>query len=304
MKKILHPVFVITIFAVVLAAGIVFACAVIMPGNDLPETEEAAAEETIETPLPDNAEQTIKALAAAYPQIITRAEFRNNDWAILVNDTWYYYSESRMLPEALLPHAEEYARVGFMSSYQAELPPWTPPTAEQAERYRNRGRTNNNGNENRPRLLRYPFLQDLLRIHNRTEAESQIKSLRLFEKKINVHQDIIPLLSLIEQRIKEAAKLDPAVQTWINNIGEIHGWNWRNVAGSENLSRHSYGIAVDILPQSLDGKETYWQWAAQKGKEWWNVPPFFSSVRRPLPVCFLAVKRFRKNIYRYSVGVP
>jgi hypothetical protein len=120
--------------------------------------------------------------------------------------------------------------------------------------------------------LRYPFIEDLLQIHNRKEADSQVKPVTLFGKSASVHSDIVKLLSLVEQRIKETAKTDPKVQLWINNIGEVHGWNWRNVAGSANLSKHSYGIAIDILPKSLDGKETYWQWAAQKGKDWWNVP--------------------------------
>jgi len=35
------------------------------------------------------AEQVMRALAEAYPRQIDRAEFRNNDWAVLMRGTWY-----------------------------------------------------------------------------------------------------------------------------------------------------------------------------------------------------------------------
>jgi hypothetical protein len=31
-------------------------------------------------------------------------------------------------------------------------------------------------------------------------------------------------------------------------------------------------VAVDILPKSFGGKETYWQWAREKRSDWWNIP--------------------------------
>ena len=86
-----------------------------------------------------------------------------------------------------------------------------------------------------------------------------------------IHSDIVEVLSLVEERIITAAEVDPHVRSWIDNIGTMHGWSWRNVAGSQSRSYHSYGIAVDILPKSLGGKETYWLWAMQKRRDWWNV---------------------------------
>jgi hypothetical protein len=57
----------------------------------------------------------------------------------------------------------------------------------------------------------------------------------------------------------------------VNSIGSLHGWNWRNIADTETRSFHSYGVAIDIIPRSWGGKETYWMWAIQRKPEWWNI---------------------------------
>jgi hypothetical protein len=69
------------------------------------------------------------------------------------------------------------------------------------------------------------------------------------------------------------AQTDPDIQEWLTSLASITGWNWRNVAGSENRSFHSYGIAVDLLMKAQPGMETYWQWTAARGIDWRAVPP-------------------------------
>ena len=261
--------------ALVLTAGIVFAIVMIKPHADTKNLNNEIAETELpdEDAQPSRAEQVTKALAAAYPWSIEKAEFRNEDWAVLLRDTWYYYAEGRMLPEELLDRAYEFSPALFSYNYQRELPPWTEPSAEQAERFRdrnrNRSRNNNNDGTPRPRLQRSLFFQEnLWQAGNRNESSRQMESIDFLGKTVTVHSDIVDVLSQVEQRIIAAAKIDPLVQDWIDNIGEIHGWSWRNVAGSASRSNHSYGIAVDILPKSLEGKATYWQWT----ENWWTVP--------------------------------
>jgi hypothetical protein len=52
----------------------------------------------------------------------------------------------------------------------------------------------------------------------------------------------------------------------------MEGWNWRTIAETQTRSYHAYGVAIDILPKSLGGKETYWIWASRNKPEWWNIP--------------------------------
>jgi hypothetical protein len=276
------------ILALVLTGGIVFAVGMIRLNAESQSLQVEIVEEILppEEPRPSRAELSMKALAAAYPWSIERAELRSvnkvddtngvgdDDWAVLMRDTWYYYAGGRMLPEDLLDNASEYMSAFVSYNYQRELPPWTEPSAEMVDRYRNRNNNtnnNNNNNENtpRPQLRRsLAFQEGLWKASNQNEASRQVRSIKFLGYTVPVHSDIVEVLSKVEERIMAIAKTDPVVQSWINSIGEMHGWNWRNVAGSASRSNHSYGIAIDILPKSLGGKATYWQWTAN----WWSVP--------------------------------
>jgi hypothetical protein len=212
------------------------------------------------------AEQVIRTLANAYPQQIERIESRNNDWAVLLRGTWYYYAEGRLLPQNLLSNTASYSPQPFYN-YLAELPAWKAPSSEEAERYRS---MSNSRNQNPPR--RSPqFFDDLWRAHDRNEAYERVKTIRFLGKSVTVHYLIMENLSLVEEQILAAAKVSPQVQSWINGIDSLEGWSWRNIADTQSRSYHSYGLAVDIMPKSYGGKETYWLWASNRKSDWWNI---------------------------------
>jgi hypothetical protein len=214
----------------------------------------------------DRAEQVMKALNTAYPKQIERVEFRNGDWALLLRGNWFYYAGGRLLPENLLGTAASYNPQPFYN-YQKELPVWKAPSAEEAARYSEMA-----NNRNKNPLRRSPhFLDTLWRINNRNEAYQRVKTIRFLGKSVNVHYLIMENLALVEEQILAAAKEDPQVQAWVNGINTLEGWTWRDIAQTQSRSFHAYGLAVDLLPKSLGGKETYWLWAAGKKTEWWNI---------------------------------
>jgi len=247
----------------ILAAGIIFALGMVQPNLEPHDDQYEYAEEPAEEPRPSRAEQVVRALVGAYPRRVLRAEFRNGDWAVLVRDTWFYYAEGRMLPERLRDRASEYSPIAFYN-YPSELPPWTAPTPEQISRFRD---VNNERAIRRPRATY--FFDALYRAHNRNEAYDRVKSRRFLGHPVMVHYAILEDLSLVEEQILAAARTDTEVRAWINNIGSMVGWNWRNVAGTQSRSFHAYGVAVDILPRSTGGRAIYWLWA---GPDWWNIP--------------------------------
>ena len=212
---------------------------------------------------PGIAEQVTKALVEAYPQRIIRAEFRNGDWAVLLRDAWFYYAEGRLLPEELRHRALEYRPIAFYN-YPLELPPWTAPSPEEANRLSNMA---NARDTSQPRS--HYFFDALYRAHNRDEAYERVKTLRFLGFAVTVHQSILEELALVEEHIRVAARTSAQVQTWISNIDTMHGWTWRNVVGSQSRSFHSYGVAIDILPRAPGNRAIYWQWA---GPAWWNIP--------------------------------
>ena len=259
-----------------IAAAVVFTVLAARAIPAAPRAEESSlqsiAAEAEPVP-PSRAELVAKALAAGYPGRVEKAEFRagNNgildDWAVLVRGVWYYYAGGRLLPEELLDKADDYSPIAFYN-YQSELPPWKKPDPEQSARY---GEMVNNRQRSTRRRAPH-FFDSLWRANDRDESYQRVKSLRFLGHTVAVHYGILEELSLVEERILAAAKIDPQVQSWINGISEMAGWSWRNVANSRSRSYHSYGVAIDILPKSLGGKETYWLWAAERKPDWWNIP--------------------------------
>ena len=225
-----------------------------------------------------NAEQVMKAHAAAFPGAISQAAYRDGDWAVLLRGRWFYYAEGRFLPEESRKEAASWARQSFYS-YPAELPPWKEPEGEQAERLK---RAMPDRRANPPR--RNPdFYDTLWQARTRDEAAANLVRINFLGKNFDVHRELKDRLLKIDALIKELAKTDPEVQPFIDNIGSIGAWNWRNVALTVSRSFHSYGVALDILPKNLQGLATYWQWTGDANAEWYKVP-YSKRYHPPLSV--------------------
>jgi hypothetical protein len=218
-------------------------------------------------PEPGRAELVMKALAAAYPDRIGRAEFRDGDWAVLLRDKWYYYAGGRLLPEELRDSASDYDPQPFYN-YQPDLPPWREASPEEAARFRD---ITNNRSQNPPKRSQH-FYDALWRAGSREEAYERVKSLRFLGHTVMVHYAILEELALVEERILREARTNSQLRAWVNSVNTLDGWNWRSIADTQSRSFHAYGAAIDILPKSLGGRETYWLWAAGKRPEWWNIP--------------------------------
>ena len=255
--------------ALVLTAGIVFAIGMIKPHTETQSFQDEVVEEAVipEEPQPSRAEQVAKALAAAYPLRIEKAEFQNGDWTVLLDDTWYYYADGRMMPEELLDSVSNYNPV-FFYNYQSELPPWTEPSPEWANRLRDL----NTARPANPRRSSVYFLDDLWNSSNRDEAWRQVTQIDFLGREVTVHNGIVGVLGHVEEKILEEAKTNSTVRQWIDSLGTVDAWSWRDVASSGNRSYHAYGVAIDLLPRNLGGLATYWLWTSEQIPEWWAVP--------------------------------
>jgi hypothetical protein len=213
------------------------------------------------------AETVIRSLASAYSDRVGEVEFRDGDWTLTVYGERFYYAEGRLLPALLRDSASEFAPLPFYN-YQKELPQWVQPTTEESARIREQER--NRGNRQLKRSSH--FYDAIWRSRNRDESWEHIKQIRFLGQPIQVHYSILTELSLVEEQILRTAKTNAAVKQWINNLNSVESWNWRNIASSQSRSYHAYGAAIDLLPKSLGGLETYWLWTSRNTPDWWTVP--------------------------------
>ncbi|MCL2801490.1 MAG: M15 family metallopeptidase [Treponema sp.] len=256
--------------AIITAIIMIYSCGSKQPvslDSENNETEEFIYTQPVE---PTRAEQVMRALHQAYPDRIETVEFRNNDWALRIKGSpiWYYYASGRILPEHRAEHFENYRPIGFYH-YPAELPPWAVPSAEDAARFRNW--TASRRQQSTIRRSSY-FLDALWQAPTRLETENRLVRITFLGRRTRVHGGIQQSLALVEERIRAIARMDSTVQTWINNLGNLEGWGWRNIADTQARSYHSYGLAVDLLPRNLGRRQTYWLWTSQYRADWWNVP--------------------------------
>ena len=221
---------------------------------------------------PTRAELVMKALHAAYPREISAVEFRDDDWAVLMHDVWYYYAEGRLLHEDIRENVGNYRSQSFYR-YSVELAPFAVrPIPEPRTGNNNNNNNNNNAAQQRVVLSRSSFLDDLWRARTRDEAYSNLRVVRFLGHSVRIHYKIVDALAAVNERILEEARADRTVQTWINNLAIPETWSWRNIAATQSRSLHSYGIALDLLPRSLGRLQTYWLWTSQYRVDWYNVP--------------------------------
>lgn len=236
---------------------------------------------SIEGGLPGEAE--IRALHQAYPQRIRAREVRWGEWAFKMDDRWFYWAGGRLLPVEYRLRPEEFVSIRFYDTYR--LGPLVLPEVDEELAIRLRQRTESSlaGDES----VRYNgFLDELYGIHSEAEAEALMERTRFFGMGVRVHPFMVKSLAAAEQRVREAMTDDPELREFVRGLRQTHGYNWRNIAGTQRRSYHSYGVAVDFIPASFGGRYAYWRWAAEAGvDEWWNLP---LDARWVVPEAFVA----------------
>jgi hypothetical protein len=73
-------------------------------------------------------------------------------------------------------------------------------------------------------------------------------------QKLKVHRKVAPRFEAVHQRLKAAVAKDPRLAPFLEGIGGT--FNWRNIAGTDRPSAHSWGVSMDINTK----RSHYWRW--------------------------------------------
>ena len=250
-------------------AGVVFLAATSLYADETATASEpeAAPDPSLEAP----GRNEVTALAEAYPGRIAETGFRDGDWALRMEGTWYYWANGRLLPAELREQADEFVGIRF---YRYERGPLEEREIDEELERVLVSRTEAQASGQSDERLRFnSFLDELYQIDSSRAADTTMQRIRFLGRSTRVHPLLIEPLQSVERTILAQRPYDKATSEFIVMLGSIHGFNWRNIAGTQRRSYHSYGVAIDLVPRSYRGSWPYWLWAAEGGIDrWWELP--------------------------------
>jgi hypothetical protein len=223
-----------------------------------------AAAQHAEEPEP---ELVLQAYRHTYPGKTGEVTRRDGDWSIKAGDEIFYWVGGRLLPAGERESAERWLPHSY-SLYPPEIPSPELYSPEYIEVLRAQGSAEAGNREDHHRA----FQAALYGGRTRREIEARLERMDFFGKRIVVHRDIVGALKRVEQSIREAALDDRETAAFIASIGQIGGYNWREIRGSSRMSYHSWGLAVDIQPKNLGGRGIYWRWERARRDDWMILP--------------------------------
>ncbi len=213
--------------------------------------------------------QQVQALHASYPSRISGAEVRDGEWALEMDGVWYYWADGRLLPDALRDRAHEFVPIHL---YRYEL--GSMPSREitpDLERVLSERTTQHSDGRTDERQRFNDFLDSLYQISSARDAERIVRRVSFLGFNTRVHPLVVEPLAQVERLVLAVMPHDESVARFVRDLSAVHGFTWRNIAGTARRSYHSYGVAVDLIPRSYAGTFPYWLWAAQAGIDsWWD----------------------------------
>ena len=217
-------------------------------------------------------ELVLRALNHCYPEKTGSVEFKDGDWTITAGKETFYWASGRLLPFSLRGKTNLYSPVSF-EIYPGAVPVPSSFSSQYVEALRLHGGIEaERNNEDQYREFQGILFGGL----ERREIENNLQRINFLGKTISVHRDITAALRRVDAAIQKAAAENSTegrrISAFIDSIGQIGGYNWREIWGSNRMSYHSWGLAVDIQPKNLGGKAIYWLWERARDEDWMLVP--------------------------------
>ncbi|GHV40457.1 hypothetical protein AGMMS49546_14370 [Spirochaetia bacterium] len=219
-------------------------------------------------PTAEYGELVLRAWQHTYPEKVSALAWQDGDWTIRAGDETFYWAEGRLLPAAQRNEVERWSPHVF-DFYPPIVPPpeiFSPLYIESLRR--EAAAESRTDRDNFHRAFQGKIYGGL----TRNEAEANLARLNFLGKPLAVHRDIVPALARVEESILKAAAGDKECAAFVISVGQVGGYNWREIQGTARMSYHSWGLAVDIQPERLGSKAIYWRWEQARNPDWMLIP--------------------------------
>jgi hypothetical protein len=230
-------------------------------------------------------EKETLAFAKAYPGRIAERAFRNGEWSLRIEQSWYAWANGRMMPEAEKNRWDSFIGLRFYR-YPAGLPPLPQLDDEAKARLRQRLAADSQ----RPPERNEAFLSHLLEAATREAAEKQLVRVSIQGFPFRIHRLAAESLRRVDEELTILAQKDAEVRLFFQSIRHIGSFVFRPIAGTSSRSYHSYGLALDFIAKSWEKKTYYWRNIMRSDENWFELP-YGKRWMVPLPV----VEAFEKH---------
>ena len=220
----------------------------------------------------ENPELIFECYKAAYPDKIENVVFLDGDWAVeLFDGKIFFWANGRILPESKRANWENYIPYDIYP-YTGQNRDPKSYSLSKILFLREAGSVEARKNSGLPQD--FDFFNALFDTATRASTETHIATMWIFGGcKVNVHEDIQVALRNVDKRCMELAKTDEALKDFIENVLiRVDGYHWRLIAGTDRLSNHSFGLAIDVIPPKLDDLDIFWSWIRDESDAWMLFP--------------------------------
>lgn len=227
--------------------------------------------ETFDRESPATAHIVLQAFRDGHPAKISGYGYdeRAQDWFIVVGEHKFLWARGRILPEGQAHEAENWRHYIDYLYPRTKLHPenYSPELVAEIRR------TSDPDFRAGQKSYNVEFYHALYGGRTRDQLEQRIVPTKFLGRRVNLHEDIVKALSKAEQEIRHVSKINAEVRTFIKTIGSVEGYNWRKIRDRQDRSFHSWGLALDILPEGWQQKNLYWNWLSEWNPDWMLLPP-------------------------------
>jgi hypothetical protein len=218
----------------------------------------------------DNPWLVLRAFLVSYPDEISGVDydFQEKDWFMTIGDDRLYWAGGRLLPKEKIGEREKWRP--YVDYLYPESVPDPKFFSEDLVNQLNADVLAEN-RSNSP-VYNIAFYNHLYDGATRRRIESHIVRFDYLGKRVSVHEKVVPALKRVESRLYALAANDADVKAFVMSIASIEGYNWREIADSPSRSNHSWGFAIDILPNNWGKKNIYWNWITYWNDKWMLIP--------------------------------